>query len=239
MTSTHTGSKTSLCSVCGLEIGYNPIILNGIDMEIAPNICSDCENKREQNMGRELRQCLEEEKHKRRADKERHWLKICPPLYRNTDPTRIPGDKLNKVMSWQYNPKGLVLHGVTGRFKSRCAYLLLKRLHDEGHRIAAFDSTDFVNQVSDKFYDGTGGAWIENLIKVPVFYIDDLGNEPSGERGAGEIWHIIKRRGEELLPVIITTNSVGEELSGKLKGPQDRGSGMVRRLREFCEPIAF
>ena len=69
--------------------------------------------------------------------------------------------------------------------------------------------------------------------------VNTLRDYRCGERGAGEIFHIIKRRGEEMLPVIITTNSVGTELAGKLRGPEDRGSALVRRLREFCTPIAF
>jgi DNA replication protein DnaC len=230
MTSTLMDSKTSLCRTCGTEIEYTPILIHGMDSGIYPNICVDCEMKENE----------EQEKHEA-EDRAARWLEICPADYRITNPNHrdMPAEKLKKVMNWKYGPKGLVLHGMTRKCKSRCAYLLLKRLHQEGHTIAAYDSTDFVNQASDKFYNGTGGAWVESIIRASVFFLDDLGNEPSGDRGAGEIWHIIKRRCEELLPVIITTNSIGEELSGKLKGPRDRGLALVERLREYCEPIAF
>ena len=167
------------------------------------------------------------------------WLNICPPLYRDTDLSRLPQKQLKDAMAWEYGPEGLLFHGPTGTGKTRIAWQVLKKIND-GHKvIRAFDSTDFVNQCSSKFYDGSGSKWIEKLIKCQLLFIDDLGNEPSGERGAGEIFHIIKRRGEEMLPVIITTNSVGQELAGKLRGPEDRGSALVRRLREFCTPIAF
>ena len=229
--------RKETCVDCRDEFIFMPIIYAGREMFAGcEKLCDSCIARREKKKTEEeerIRELAE------RQGQDRKWEAICPILYRRTDPARLPQDKLRKVMEWQYNPRGLIFHGFTGRYKTRAAYLLLRRLHYEGIKIAAFDSTDFANKCADKFRDGSGGVWIESLIRIPIFFIDDLGNEPSGERGAGEIFHIIKRRGEEMLPVIITTNTVGGELSTKLRGPQDRGYSLVRRLREFCEPIEF
>jgi len=204
------------------------------------HICNDCWTHEDETDFQERKKARDDEyEEQNRKWREKQWLRICPPLYRDTDPSRLPQKQLEQAMAWEYGPKGLLFHGPTGIGKTRIAWQVLKKLNDSNKVIRAFDSTDFVNQCSSKFMDGTGVAWIDGLIKAPMFFIDDLGNEPSGERGAGEIFHIIKRRGEEMLPVIITTNSVGQELAGKLRGPEDRGSALVRRLREFCTPIAF
>jgi len=222
---------------CGKEYIFIPVIFDGREiMADRERLCDTCiKNREDKETTTRAREQAED--HKQWQDK--RWKDICPIKYRKTIPERLPQDKLKQVMAWEYNPRGLILYGRTGTFKTRASWLLLQKLHYQGIKIAAFDSTDFVNKCADKFCDGTGGAWIESLIRMPMFFIDDLGNEPSGERGAGEIWHIIKRRDEEELPVIITTNSVGKELAGKLRGPEDRGSAMVRRLREFCDTIAF
>ena len=234
---TTTDGRPEICIDCGKEYLFIPIIWDDREyLADRDRICDQCQKIRQEKIDNE-----EKEFAQKQADYQRDssWRQLCPTSYRKTDPLRLPQDRLEEVMKWQYNPQGILLYGKTGGYKTRTAYLLLHRLHYEGIKIAAFDSTDFVNMCADKFCEGKGGAWIESLIRIQLLFLDDLGNEPSGERGAGELFHVIKRRAEEELPVIITTNSVGTELAGKLRGPEDRGSALVRRLREFCTPIAF
>ena len=226
------------CWECGNE--FESRIYTDCGSRRYQELCKECWNDEKQKNYEQKQEHWKEEVKRLRAERcETQWLKVCRPLYRNTDINRLPKDQYKKAMSWEYGPKGLLLHGPTGTGKTRIALQVLKVINDQDIVISAFDSTDFVNICASKFMDGSGNKWIQSLIEVPMLFIDDMGNEPSGERGAGELFHVIKRRGEEELPIIITTNSVGKELAGKLKGPEDRGSAMVRRLREFCDTIAF
>ena len=229
------------CARCGEEFQFTPVILFGKKPRWAqPRFCGKCNEKEEEKLQQEKEREKREEQRHREWRHERIWQDLCPKLYRTTDPARLPTEQLRKVMGWKYGPKGLILHGPTGTGKTRCAYLLLRRLFDEGHKIIASDSTDFVNYCADAFAKGEGMSWVKKMVNIPILFIDDIGNEPSGERGAGELFHVIKRRGEELLPVIVTTNLGGGELGKNLRGgTEDRGGSMVRRLREFCEPINF
>jgi len=172
-----------------------------------------------------------------RQRQEAAWHALCPPLYRETDPDRLPADKLAEAMSWQWGPEGLLLIGPTGTGKTRCAYLLLKRLLKEGRVIRAFDCAAFSHECSRRFRDGTGEDWTDGLAKVEVVFLDDVGKMSFTERAETELFARVERRGANKLPIIGTTNMVGADIEAKASA--DRGAPLVRRLREFCGQVVF
>ena len=200
-------------------------------------ICPDCaENEEHQQEARVARWKWEEE-HKHELAKERAWESICPPLYRLTDPARLPQDKVAAVLAWQYGPEGLLLIGPTATGKTRAVYLLLKQLFDAGRQITAFDCAAFGHECSRRFRDGTGEDWADDLAQRQVVFLDDVGKNPFTERVEAELFALVERRTANLLPIIATLNMTGEQLQAKTS--QDRGAAMVRRLREFSKVILF
>ena len=167
------------------------------------------------------------------------WNRLCPPLYRNTDTARLPADQFNQVMAWKYGATGLLLHGETGKGKTRCAWQLLERLNLYEHReIVAFDSVSFSHAITKNFGpDGDSEKWLGRVYDAPVVFLDDLGKCRLTERGESELFGIIEHRMAHLRPIIATTNFVGATLAGGLR--PDIGTALVRRLRESCEAIAF
>lgn len=170
----------------------------------------------------------------------RDWAAICPLDFRNTKRHLLPSPTtFDKVMGWQFGSKGLLLWGPSGKGKSRSAWEVLKREHLARRTVGAI-GYKFGMEYSHKMSISSTEAfnWIEELLKVDVLLLDDVMKvrlENSGAETA--LFAIISDRTERQAPMIITTQDTGESLEGRMSS--DRGKAMIRRLREFCEPIRF
>lgn len=169
---------------------------------------------------------------------EGRWTKICPPLYRSTDPAQIPNQEaLKTVLGYKYSDKGLFLAGPTGRGKTRSAFLLLRRLHEEDYRVDSLDCLDFGHKIAALFHEGTGVDWVRGLSRVPMLFMDDVDKVKLTERVESELFGLFERRIANCLPTIITTNATGNQLAERMDDL--RGPAFVRRLQKFCDLICF
>lgn len=219
-----------ICSMC--ECGEKHLVPRiPYYGQLEPKVlCPECDRQKKL-------QKQQDQQRQRHDRTEAQWKIICPPLYRATDPSRLPQDALAKAMAWRYGPQGLLLVGPTGGGKTRAAYVLLRRLLEEGLKIVAFDCAGFGHEVGRRFRDGTGEDWVDGLAGVDIVFLDDLGKIPFTERAEAELFSLIERRTANEVPIIATTNMIGTDLEAKAS--QDRGAPMVRRLREFCKVILF
>ena len=140
---------TKPCTNCGSAFEFEPVKYEGrviYEPERCPACVARLTNDREAKAARDAETArIKEASHR--------WAKICPPLYAATDPARLPQESLRRVMAWQFGPRGLVIHGPTGTGKTRAAFLLLRRLHDERRRIVAFHGNSFSHLCARKFFD--------------------------------------------------------------------------------------
>ena len=175
-----------------------------------------------------------------REKRETAFNAICPPLYQRTDKARLPQDQLKIAMSWQYGPRGLILLGDTGKGKTRVAWALLKRIlvdDNKGMRLTWFDSIGFGHEIAKHYRTEDAESWLGRLAKAPLVFFDDLGKLKLTERAEVELFGLIERRCAAELPIIVTTNDTGDSLAARMT--DNRGPALIRRLREFCEPIQF
>jgi len=164
---------------------------------------------------------------------------VVPPEYVDTDPARLPDlDAYRKTMKWRIDKKGLILHGDSYSGKTRSAWCLMAKLWGEGVNIVAIDAGEFSNTVSDKFKNGWGNYYLNRLIKAPLVFIDDLGNEARGDRAEGSLFTMIKIRVEKRLPCVITTQRTRDQLIDGAIDKQ-RMLALVNRLRENYDDVPF
>jgi len=167
------------------------------------------------------------------------WKQLCPGEYQNTDKYRLPyPSKLDLVLRWQFGPRGLLLHGPTGKGKSRCAWLLLKREHEAGRKIVALDSM-LGFQYAAKFSESPAAveAWISKLATVDLLFLDDVFKVKLTDSVEAALFAVVSQRTERQKPIIAAMNDTGRTLIERMS--PDRGEPFVRRLREYCETIAF
>ena len=222
---------------CATESCYNSVPVPGGDLlRIFPNIkilCDECDLKRIEKLKQE--QAAEEQERRQEA-----FNTICPPLYRESDPKRIPAAFLRECEAWEFSPKGLGFVGPAGTCKTRAAWMLLKRLHFSGVRVYGITATGFAKACADQWHDDPQAkALAEDTLtrcrRTKVLLLDDLGKNKMTERAELELFDLLEHRTSHELPVIWTANAGREALKQMLSS--DRGEPILRRLAEFTKII--
>lgn len=169
------------------------------------------------------------------------WLKLCPEIFQDTNEQHknFPRELFAKVMAWTYGGKGLLLTGSTGKCKSRCVWLLLKREFIDGKRnFEAIDhSVGF--QYGEQFAKSSAEAsrWVQKLSKADILLMDDVFKVKLTDSLEAALFTVISNRTEHKKPILCTLNDTGATLSARMS--EDRGKALVRRLGEFCTVINF
>lgn len=175
--------------------------------------------------------------------KEERWLKVCPPLYADTDTShpKLGRPFLTAAMQWTPDgSRGLGFLGKSGSGKTRCLYLALRRAFDAGLWCEAISHNAFSKLVISAF-SGEGEErrdaqkGLERLRSVGVLLIDDIGKAPATERADAELEELVEARAAQKRPLLWSANGSGEWLAKRFGA--DRGEPIVRRLAEFSEIV--
>lgn len=172
------------------------------------------------------------------------YHRLVPPMFRepwNQDKAdaSIKREEIDAVLDWKFSPRGIFLAGNSGRSKTRAIFHVVKRLVlVERRYVGVFDGVSFSNACSEAFSDPSQTErWLRKLVRFDVLVIDDLAKRftPAAQQGA---FAVIDRRGAALKPTLVTTNDSGDNLRDKIIDP-NLADPLIRRLREYCEPIIF
>lgn len=173
------------------------------------------------------------------AQRESDWRQICPPIYRETQPEKLPDPaKLVKVLEWEHNRHGLILHGKTRKGKSRCAWLLARKVFFEGKSVRVLDSRSGFEYAA-RFSHGAERVldYIDSHSRCGLLFLDDVFKAKLTESFEQAIFAIIENRQAFGRPILATTNDTGDTLKSRMSA--DRGDALIARLKEMCEVVKF
>lgn len=196
------------------------------------HVCPSCSEKHSAEVSRQVIQ-------QSKSVRLERWKQVCPPEFLETEPGKLPCQRqYQAVMGWQFGSRGLVLHGSTGKGKSRCAWLLLRREFEGGRSVSCLNSSSGLTYAA-KYGESSADVarWIDRQCLVDILLLDDVFKCKLTDSFEAAVFTVINSRTERQRPLLVTLNDTGDSLITRLS--PDRGAAMLRRLREFCEAISF
>lgn len=221
-----------VCKGCGSGFNAYEVEWNGVEV-FRQECCEGC-----MDVAQKAAEGADRARREKRQVKAREELfqQVCPPLYQDTDPSRVHSKFRDAVMRWRYGPRGLGLVGVAGTGKTRAAYMLLKRMVAEGRRVEAINATEFSRFCVDQFADDrrlrrVAERRLRFVYQADVWLLDDLGKQRMTERAEVELYSALEYRSSWTLPIVWTANARSDLLFRMFS--EDRAEPIMRRLTEF------
>ena len=162
-----------------------------------------------------------------------------PAAFQRTERGQLPLPlKLDGALEWKFGRRGLLLYGPSGLGKSRIAWEVAKREILSGKSFRHVNAFELARYPS-LFMAAADAAtkFSEALVVADLLLLDDVFKAKPTERIEELLFSTIDERSERELPCIITLNDSPDTLLARLSG--DRGAALIRRLKEFCDRIAF
>lgn len=174
------------------------------------------------------------------------WRKTCPPLYDQTDASRIPAIIVDRVMRIDMGSgRGLFIYGKPGTFKTRAVWVKLAFEFARNARSVCYvPPHDFALSASSAMGmhdDKDGGNWIDRMIHGPdILFLDDAFKHRITEAQEFALFAIIEGRMTACKATCITSNAsldaIPELFTGN--GAKMRADALTRRIGESCDVLA-
>ena len=178
----------------------------------------------------------------RHAAERNRTLELCiPPIYRATDPKRLPCNprELARLLAWRpINGRGLIVPGTTGRGKTRAVCLWLKdRILRDGWTPTCCWAGEVERAITGLF-DSRGGydKLFASMAKCSLLFWDDFGKDRFSDRYESFVFQVLDYRITHMLPTVLTTNATGASLAARFSDAE-KAAPFIRRLGEFFDAV--
>lgn len=205
-------NKLGICKVCKAVLPSKVIPMGRFGF--LPNVCCDsCADKGKDDLER-----------KKQEELDKKFAGMIPAEFIAWDPAKGNGPlqaRVNGAFSYT-SRKGIVIHGQSGRCKTRILWQLVKGV--------ASQPEGFSWSFLDAFEVATKGLPAE-AERADFLFIDDLGNEPTGTKWETSFLHLVRKRCDWHRPIFVTTQLTGAQF----KQRYFNGSAAAAILRRFSE----
>lgn len=170
------------------------------------------------------------------------------PGYHATTLAKLPTQAVSRrALAWKLGDTdedgrpGLLFQGMTGRGKTRTAYLLLLSILNQGHRAEIWPCLKLRHELvrlathEDK---RQRPAFIHRLATAPLLFLDDVGQFAGSNAGGADFLEMLETATMNGTPIIATMQYTGAELIKRFNSAAT-GEAIVRRLEDFCAIINF
>lgn len=213
------------CEECSSYFEYEPIIFQ--DQQIFhQKYCDACGEKL-------TKQAEESDRLQRESMARNRFYSMIPPIYRETQKSRLSGILSDVLQSFEKNDRGLGIIGGSGKGKTRIGILCLEKIHKAGHSTFFISATDFALNCANQFADNPAiSSQAEEILRrckvCDLLMLDDLGKNRMTDRVESELYDLLEHRTSQKLPMIWTSNSDQHGLGKMLS--EDRSVAILRRL---------
>lgn len=156
------------------------------------------------------------------------------------DVKKIPGGVTvrDQVLGINLCDHGMLLHGTTGRGKTRLAIHAMHSANQAGFSCRFMDFQAFASEAVSAYRGGTEKAFFRDLKRPQILLLDDIGKAKITPKVAEAVFGIVDARMNMGKTLVGTTNETGKSLDARFED-KECVSALLRRIREICKMVAI